>query len=227
MQEAVWYGDVEAPGLRNDLRALPDESRAGAAGSERRLLRGCRSLGWRSGSGFRRRHHDHRPAHRGGREGGVRREGGGLVRSPELVARFHLFVHLRQEALGEAVELRLAHLVGADLHQRVVPALGPGRDGHLAEPARVGAPPGCLVRRGEACAEEGLGLCQYLVGTQGSPMEIPHGPSHAGLKRRSVRLFSTTLRLDHAIAALASTGESSTWSHGYSTPAATGMPITL
>src|SRR5207247_5190015 len=50
---------------------------------------------------------------------------------------------------------------------------------------------------------------------------------HAGRKRRSVRLFSTTLRLDHAIAALASTGESRTRKNGYSAPAATGMPITL
>src|SRR2546422_5198390 len=85
-----------------------------------------------------------------------------------------------------------------------------------------------LVRRREARPEERLRLRQHLVGTQRRPMEIPHRfPSHAGLKRRSVRLFSTTLRLDHAIAALANTGESSRWSHGYSAPAATGIPITL
>src|SRR5437879_1326177 len=164
------------------------------------------------------------------RDAGIRDAlvGTALVRSPELVARLHLFVYLRQEALSEAVELRLAYLIGADLHQRVVPALGAGRDRHLAERARVGAPPRRLVRRGKARAEEGLGLRQRVVGTEGGPMEIPHRlPSHAGLKRRSVRLFRTTLRLDHAIAALASNGESSTWSHGYSTPAATGMPITL
>src|SRR3989449_6882752 len=79
-----------------------------------------------------------------------------------------------------------------------------------------------------SCAEERFRLRQHLVGAQRGSMEILHRfPSHAGLKRRSVRLFNTTLRLDHAIAALANTGESSTWSHGYNAPAATGMPITL
>jgi len=42
-----------------------------------------------------------------------------------------------------------------------------------------------------------------------------------------VRLFSTTLRLDHAIAALARTGESSTPKNGYRAPAAMGMPTAL
>src|SRR6266496_671679 len=117
---------------------------------------------------------------------------------------------------------------GVDLHQRVVPALSAGGDRHLAQRARIDAPSRRLVRRREARAEERLGLRQHVVGAQGRPVEIPHRfPSHAGLKRRNIRLLSTTLRLDHAIAALASTGESSTWSHGYNAPAAIGMPITL
>src|SRR2546430_7705972 len=45
----------------------------------------------------------------------------------------------------------------------------------------------------------------WCDGSISSPAHV----AHAGLNRRSVRLFKTTDKLDHAIAALASTGESS------------------
>src|SRR5437660_1393697 len=73
------------------------------------------------------------------------------------------------------------------------------------------------------------GPCQakgeHVVGAQARSVEVSH--AQAGLKRRSVKLFSTTLRLDHAIAALATTGDNRTWNAGYSAPAAIGMPMTL
>jgi len=95
----VPYGDVEAASDWHDLRALPDEvekALMGAGGvysavvdlsggeaevisttTPRRPISSSRR--------WRRR---------------VRREGGGLVRSPELVTRLHLFVHFREEALA-------------------------------------------------------------------------------------------------------------------------------
>ena len=141
------------------------------------------------------------------------------------MARLRALVHLTEEPLSEPIELRLPDLIGADLHPRVVPALGARDDRHLAERARIRAASRGLVRRGKPRAEEGLCLRQHLVGTQRGPMEVSH--AHLGWKRRSVRLFKTTLKLDHAIAALANTGESSTGTQGYSTPAAMGIPITL
>src|SRR5256884_7330429 len=94
-----------------------------------------------------------------------------------------------------------------------------------AQRPRVAAPPGGLVGRCQAGAEERLGLGEHVLGTQGRSVEVSH--AHAGLKRRSVKLFNTTLRLDHAIAALANTGDSRTWNAGYSAPAAIGMPMML
>jgi len=61
-----------------------------------------------------------------------------------------------------------------------------------------------------------------------SPGDPPAAQTRASLRpRRSRSEFVTTVTELKAIAALANTGESSRPKAGYSTPAATGMPITL
>src|SRR2546429_2703344 len=218
-------GDVETARERYDVRALSGESRAGAQARGGRVFR-RRGPPGRGGRGrLRRRRGDHRPVDCGYRAGGLPRTGGGLVRAPQVVARLDLLVHLREKPLGETIELRFAHLIRRDLHQRIVSALGPGRDRDAAQCAGVAAPPAALVGRRQATPEERLGLREHVVGAQARSVEVSH--AQAGLKRRSVKLFSTTLRLDHAIAALATTGDSRTWNGGYSAPAAIGMPMTL
>jgi hypothetical protein len=53
---------------------------------------------------------------------------------------------------------------------------------------------------------------------------VPPVYAQLGRNRRKVNEFNTTLNEDHAIAALASTGDSRIPVKGYSAPAATGMP---
>src|SRR5713101_2783192 len=164
----------------------------------------------------------------------------GLVGSPHLMRGLYRLVDLREEPLGEPVQLRLSRLIGADLDERVVPALRPRAYRDLPDAAAVHPPPRRLLGRYEPRAEKRLRLRQDQVGTQGRTMEVPHGPfpsdhptirrrhvAHAGVKRRNVRELRTTEKLDHAIAALARIGESSTPRNGYNAPAAIGMPRTL
>ena len=76
-----------------------------------------------------------------------------------------------------------------------------------------------LIRR-EPLAEEPAGRVEYGVGRNGGAMKVFHA-------RLKVSEFRTTLKDDQAMAALATTGESSKPVKGYSAPAAMGMPTTL
>src|SRR5581483_10554382 len=111
--------------------------------------------------------------------------------------------------------------------QGVVAALGAGRHRELAEGPGVRPPPRRFIGRGQAGAEEVVRQREHRVGREGRAMEVAHQVAHRGANRRNRRLLSTTLRLDHAMAALAITGESSRCTNGYATPAAIGIPSTL
>jgi len=133
-----------------------------------------------------------------------------LVGAPHLMRRLDEAVYLGEKPLGEFVELRLSHLIGCHIHERVVATLGARRNRDAAERAVIRATARRFFRRREPSAEKRLGRVEHARGTRSRAMEVPHQepPPHAGLNRRNDRLLSTTERLDHAIAALASTGDS-------------------
>src|SRR6266699_1507609 len=144
----------------------------------------------------------------------------------DLEPRLDRAVHLREKPLGELVELRFSHLIRHHLDERVVAALGQRAHRKLADRAAVREPPRRLLGRHETGAEERFRRLEHLLGARTRPMKVFHACAQAGLKRRNVKLFNTTDRLDHAIAALAITGDKSTPVNGYSAPAAIGMPTT-
>src|SRR5712692_540926 len=98
----------------------------------------------------------------------------GLVGSPHLMRGLHRLVDLREEPLGEPVQLRLSRLIGADLDERVVPALRPRADRDLSDAAAVHPPPWRLLSRHEPRAEKYLRLRQHRVRSQSRSMEVSH-----------------------------------------------------
>src|SRR5690606_11794681 len=91
---------------------------------------------------------------------------------------------------------------------------------------RDGAPAALVSARGvsRAAAAHGDRRARVVVRVH---VLFHHALLGCSRARRSRRLLPTTLTELNAIAALASTGLSSTPNAGYSTPAATGMPMTL
>src|SRR5688572_4610004 len=122
-------------------------------------------------------------------------------------------MHLGEKAPRQPVQLGLPHLIGTDFDQGVVPALRPRAHHHPTQRTTVGAPPRRFLGGRQTSSEKPTRRVEHLRRRQTGAMKVFHA-------RRRVSELSTTLSDDHAMAALATTGDNNRPVKGYSAPAA-------